>query len=74
MFKKKHKILGGSSHVRKRLGVGRSKRSRVWKRPTRYMGRRLSPGESIHDVYHREIARYKGLPEEFQRVFERRVK
>lgn len=73
------KTLGGSGHIRKKVGGGHTKSGRGhnkgwWSRPTVYKGRAINPHESIHDIYHRELKNYKGNPEEFQQVFESRLR
>lgn len=69
------KVLGGSGHIRKKVGSGgRGHNKGWWTPPTQYKGVHLNPNESIHDVYHRELKNYKGNPEEFQDVFESRLR
>lgn len=74
----KHKTLGGSTHARKSLGGGgrftRPHSSRSWwSPPKRYMGKTLGPHQNVHDLYHQELKKWKGKPEDFQEVFQHRL-
>lgn len=68
------KRLGASGHIKKKIGHGRGHNHGWWSRPTMYKGHHIGQHESIHDIYHRELKNYKGNPEDFQAVFESRLR
>ena len=74
----KQKTLGGSTHRRKRIGGGggghrQRHDSGWWSPPTKYKGRALGQNQNVHDLYHEELKKWKGNPEDFQSEFEHRL-
>lgn len=71
------KKLGGTNHSKKTIGGGRNHKGGHYKGwyspPQKFKHKPLQQHESIHDVYHRERAKFKGKLEDFDDYFQKHI-